>query len=255
MGMPLAGPAVWIAGALLCAGASGQPPCDKHLDQGDSAYARWDNGEALRWFAAAVDQCPARYEPLMKMTRALIDLGEDKTAGESAGLYEKALQAADTLQRRFPDSVQSYFLKATAAGNLALLQSGGRKLALGRIAEQNAKRSIELSPSFAPAYIVLGSFYREVAAAGVWERIVARLFWGGMPGGALGDAANALQKALALSPCNVYGLLELARTEIALDSAATARRLLQEMQNCPPVWHLDNRLKDEGRRLLDSLRR
>lgn len=230
------------------------PECATLLDTGDAAYRKFDNSAAIGFYTSAHRHCPENYDALMKMTRALIDLGEDRNNSESPGFYDKGLRYVDTMQKRYPDSAQSWFLMAVAAGNLAHLKSGRRKFALSRIVEHDARKSIDLDSAFFPAYIVLGVYFREVATLGAFEKTMVRFFLGGMPAGTLEDSERALLHALALSPDNIDALLELARTEIALGRNGEAIILLKKMQKCPVAWHLDGRFNDEGARLLKLLR-
>jgi tetratricopeptide (TPR) repeat protein len=239
----------------LCTGAIAELPCGALLDSGDTAYARFDNRSALVFFSTAYQQCPERYDALMKMTRAFMDAGEDRGDTGSGPMYRAGMRYADTMQKRYPDSIQSYFLKAVAAGNLALITYGRERMMLGRIAGQNAEKSIDLSPSFAPAYLLLGIYYREIATVGVFQAMLARVFLGGMPHGTLEDAELALRKALELSPCNVEALLEYARTAVAMDNNKEAIAALEKMQFCPNVWHSDAKIKKEGLDLLEKLRK
>jgi len=224
------------------------------LDSGDASYRMFNNRSALRWYLRAGDTCRGNYEALMKTTRAYLDAGEDADAPSSQALFLQAFYLGDSLTHRFPDSAQSFFLKAVAAGNLARREIGTKRLMLAREIGTNAERAIALDPSFAPAYIVQGVYYREVAIAGTLQTLAANLLLGGMPRGTLQDSRRSLQKAVALSPENIYALLELARTMIAMDSSAQAIYLLEKQQGCPIRWHMDGRLKKEGSLLLTQLR-
>lgn len=239
-----------FAGALQLPLLAAPSPCKTLCDDGNIAYDRFDNQKALALFQEAYKRCPPGYEPLMKFTRAIVDEGMDIDSRLSNDFYEKGIRYADTLQQRFPDSAQSFFLKAVAAGNLARREIGTNRLKLAREIGTNAERAIALDPSFAPAYIVQGVYYREVATAGKLQTLAADLFLGGMPKGTLEDSRRSLQKALGLAPENIYALLELARTMMAMNDSAEAVRLLKKQQGCPVRWYMDGRLKKEGAVLL-----
>jgi len=244
----------WILIAATRGVEARSPECAAMLDSGDVEYRQFDNTGALELYTRAYRECPGSYGTLMKMARAFIDAGGDRNNAESAALYDKGLRYADTMQKRYPDSAQSWFLKAVAAGNLARLKSGRRKLVLSRIVEHDIGKSIGFDSSFAPAYIVLGTYLREIATLKPFEKTMFFFLSGKMPAGSLEGSERALLKALKLSPENIDGLLELARTEIALGRNGEAIILLQKMQKCPPAWHLDGKFKDEGAHLLKQLR-
>lgn len=141
------------------------PACVSLLDSGDAGYRRFDNTTALELYTRAYQECPGSYGTLMKMTRAFIDAGENRNKAESAELYNEGLRYADTMQKRYPDSAQSWFL----------------------------------------------------------------------------------------SPENIDGFLELAKSKIARGRNEEAIVLLKKMQNIPNTWHLDGKFKGEGARLLKQL--
>ena len=243
---------IWALARLAIVSAT-EPPCEVFLDSGNIGYERFDNRLALDNFTRAFKRCPDRYDPLMKMTRALIDEGEDINARPSESLYVEGLRYADTMLHRYPDSGQSYFLSAIAAANLARVKKGLKRVPFAMILDKNIRKSIELAPEFAPAYVVRGAFFREVATANPVMKTLAGIFYGWKPLGTLKDSERTLQKALELSPGNIYAFLELAKTYDALGNKEQAIVLLKRMQELPNVWHQDARLKVDGSQLLKYL--
>lgn len=229
------------------------PGCRELLDSGDFYYSGFNNVIALDWYRRAFLQCPDNYEPLMKMARAYIDVGEEGATGKPESLFVTGLRFADTLRQKYPDSSQSYFLTSVAAGNLCLIRKGARRVRLIRMVEHNAAKAIELAPDFAPAYIVLGIYYREVAIANPILKMLARLLLGGIPDGTLKESEQTLQKALALSPDNIFALFELARTDLLLGKKNEAIVHLKRSRNSKPAWHEDEKLKQKSEQLLQSL--
>lgn len=232
---------------------AGLPGCKDLLDSGDVYYGAFNNRSALEWYRRAYVQCPDTYEALMKMTRAYIDMGQEATVGKAEPLLIAGLRFTDTLQLRYPDSSQAYFLKSVAAGNLCFIRKGARKVGLVRMVERNAKKAIELAPDFAPAYVLLGIYYREIAIANPVLKMLARVLLGGMPDGTLTDSERTLQKALDISPRNVFALLELSRTYLLMGKKNEAIYHLKRLQRCEPAWYMDGKLKHKGEVLLESI--
>jgi hypothetical protein len=247
------------AGFLILAILHGAYPETRHcsalLDSGDAAYTRFDNVRALGQFSLAFRTCPDNYEATMKMTRALIDAGEDINAKKSESLYTEGLRYGDTLRQRYPDSMQSYFLTAVAAANLAQIKKGMRRIPFAMIIEPNIRKSIAHDPRFAPAFVVLGSYCREVAIASPLLKTLVHLFYGWTPQGSLVESEQVLQNALKLDPGNIYAHLELARTNAAMGKKMKAIRILEQMQGLPIAWHGDKNLKKTGRQLLLKMRK
>jgi hypothetical protein len=220
----------WILSLLVCAHPE-TPPCAALLDSGNAAYTRFDN------------------------IRALIDAGEDIDAEKSEPLYLEGLRYADTLRQRYPDSGQSYFLTAIAAANLAQIKKGMKRIPFAMIIEPNIRKSIADDPRFAPAFVVLGSYCREVAIASPLLKTLVRLFYGWNPQGILVESEQVLQNALKLDPGNIYAHLELARTDAAMGKKMEAVRILEQMQGLPIAWHGDKNLKKTGRQILLKMRK
>jgi tetratricopeptide (TPR) repeat protein len=229
------------------------PGCRELLDSGDVSYAGFNNAMALDWYRRASLKCPENYEAIMKMTRAYIDKGQEAATATPESLFITGLRFADTLRQRYPDSGQSYFLTSVAAGNLCFIRKGPRRIRLVRMVEYNAKKAIELAPGYAPAYVVLGIYYREIAIANPILKILARLLLGGIPDGTLKDSEHTLQKALELSPNNIFALLELARTDLLMGKKNEAIEHLKRSLSSGPAWYQDKKLKQECERLLQSL--
>jgi len=238
-----------LATALCCYGMD-IAPCKDLIDSGDASYAIFNNLKALDCYKKAHVKCPDIYEALMKMTRAIIDVGEDQNDKGSESFYRQAMGLTDTLQLHYPDSMQSNFLKAVAAANLFDFEGGRQKITLAAIIRINAEKSIKAAPSFAPAYVVLGSYYRGVAIAGTLQKLLIRIVHGNVPSATLQDSKRTLQEALRISPENIYGCLELAMTLVALDEKKEAVDLLKRIKGMPVAWHLDKKLKLKAAYLL-----
>jgi hypothetical protein len=211
-------PALWFwILALLRYAHTETPSCRAFLDSGDIAYERFDNILALDRYALAFKTCPENYNAIMKMTRAFIDAGEDINAKKSDSLFTEGLRFADTLRRRYPDSGQSYFLTAIAAANLAQIKNGMKRVPFAMLIDGNIRKSITLDTRFAPAYVVLGTYCREVAIASRFLKMLVGIIYDWMPHGTLVESEQALQNALKLDPGNIYAHLELARTYTAME--------------------------------------
>jgi tetratricopeptide (TPR) repeat protein len=244
----------WILALLVCAHPETRP-CTALLDSGEAEYKKFDNIRALEQFSLAFRTCPDNYEATMKMTRALIDAGEDIDAKKSEFLYTEGLRYADTLRLRYPDSGQSYFLTAVAAANIAQIKKGMKRIPFAMIIEPNIRKSIADDPRFAPGFVVLGGYCREVAIASPLLKTLVRLFFGWAPQGTLVESEQVLQNALKLDPDNIYAHLELARTYAAMGKKMEAFRTLEQMQGLPIAWHMDEKLKKEGRQMLLKMRK
>jgi len=225
--------------------------CTTHIEKGDKYFEGFENSEALKEYEIAYELCPDQFEPLMKLTRAYIDVGEDlkrdKSNGSRAKEAEKYLNTgiehSKILKQKYPNNQASYFLLAVSHGSLSLFKGGRQKVKLGRNIEEYAKRAIELDPNFAPAYVVLGIYYREVAGLNGLQKAFANTFWGGLPNGTLEESKSALLKALELSPDSPYVHFDLAKTYEEMDRKDKAIEHYTKAIELPAVDHDDDRKK------------
>jgi tetratricopeptide (TPR) repeat protein len=245
----------WTGMRISTTALAAQPAnaCESAIDSGNAAYARFDNILALRLYSGAHAECSHNYEAAMKMTRALIDAGEDRGVPRSESLYARALLHADTLRTLYPDSVQPYFLTAMAAANIAEIKKGARRIPFARLVEQNIRMSIRKDSAFAPSYVVLGALSREVAVSSPVLKALGRLFFAWDSHLTLTDSERSLRKALSLAPKNVYAHLELAKTLVAMGRKKDAVAVLKRMRELPRMWHQDPELQRQGSVLAQQL--
>jgi tetratricopeptide (TPR) repeat protein len=140
----------------------------------------------------------------------------------AAAEYEKALEAA-------PDSYEA-LAKATLATRDAGEQfkvEGGKEEAV---------------------------YYREVANANAFTKMLARTFLGGLPDGTNEDAERELLEAVELDPADVYAAYELARTYRLLERADREAEYLERVVALPARAQRDPRLKAEAAGRLAELR-
>ncbi|HEX3035183.1 MAG TPA: hypothetical protein VHT73_08625 [Thermodesulfobacteriota bacterium] len=234
------------------------------IEKGDKYYEQFNNLKALEEYKKAYQLSPNSFEALMKLTRAYNDVGEDikgirfrqedKVIPDKAGEYfEKSTQYAELLHKKFPDKAQSYFFLAVTYGNLAIFKGGKEKVRLARDVEKNAKKTIEIDPEFAPAYIVLGVYYRRVADLNWFLKQFAKTVFGGLPNGTNEDSEKMLLKAIELDPQIIYAHYELVKTYEAIKKEDKAKEHLKKILELPVADHQDEAIKKEAERELERL--
>lgn len=225
------------------------PQCKADLDSGDMSYTLFDNKKAFAFYSKALLNCPD-YESLMKTTRALIDIGEDVNGKESADYYTRALAYTDSMQMKFPDSLQSYFLVAAAAGNLAIHKGGKDKIVLARTIESNLKKALSIDSTYAPSHVILGVYYRQVATINKLSKTIAMAIYGKIPEGTLKDSERELTKALMYDNKNIFAHYELAQTFYSMNRKTEAKKQLQETLNVPNDNNQSAQIKKSAEQLL-----
>jgi tetratricopeptide (TPR) repeat protein len=245
----------WIMALVLYAGAINAQSCDSLVAIGDSLFDAFENRAALDAYTDAHRQCPERYEPFMKQVRALIDVGEEAPQDQRRRWFDEALKRTDALKQMAPDSLQSWFLAAAASGNLAQIVGGRTRVQVSRLVVDNAERAIAIDSTYDPSFVILGTYYREVATASDFLKFLAELVFGGVPEGSLEDSRRVLQQALRLNPRNMYAHLEMARTNLAMGNQQQAIPHLEKVLSLPVTNHYHPELKDQAKAILQNLNR
>ena len=156
------------------------------------------------------------------------------------------------MREKFPDRPETYFHLSAAYGNLALFKGGKSKVKIGRDVEQYAKKAIELDSTYAPAYVALGLFYREVSDLNWVQRSFAKVLFGGVPKGSKEDAVAMLERAIALDPNFSLAHFELAITLEKMGRKEEAIPHLRKVIELPPATTQDVRNKEIARELLEK---
>ena len=162
----------------------------KFVEQGDKYHSQFENKKALDEYKKAYEIDPDSLLVLSKLTLTSNDSGEDlrdtdmKKAKE---YFRESVKYAELANEKFPDNPDVYFLLAISYGNLSRYTGGRDKVKLARNVEENLQKSIKYKPDFAPAYIAMGIYYREVATLGWFLKNfcqnISRRVAGWYPGG------------------------------------------------------------------------
>lgn len=225
--------------------------CNSFIEDGDSYHERFENILALREYEMAYQICPDNFEALVKLTRAYDDCGEDlkgikpdeNRPVEAEKYFMDAVKYSEILLQKFPEKLETYFLSALSYGNLSRYKDGKEKVVLARYIEEYAKKAIEVDPNFAPAYVILGIYYREVASLNGLKKAIADGLMGGLPTGTFEQSEQSLNKALKLSPQSPFVHFDLARTYEEMNRIDSAIEHYKQVIELPVVDHDDKRKK------------
>jgi len=227
---------------LALLGVVALAPCLRAEDlvaEGDRYYAAFDNVKALDCYRKAYAKAPADADLLAKLTWTCNNVGEDLDSKASEAHFEQAVQYAEALVKLAPKSAKTYFLLAMTKGNLALYRGGRQKVTLSRTLERDARRCVELDPTYSPGYATLGVYYREVATLNWVLKKVAQELLGGLPDGTLEKSEAMFLKAIETDPGNVYAHYQLAITYEAMKQPAKAVQYYRKVLELPMVDHQD----------------
>jgi tetratricopeptide (TPR) repeat protein len=226
------------------------------IESGGASFSAFDNEKAAGFYRLALVMDSTNYDALIGLARVKTtqakDLLDEDRVKDAESLVRESVDLADTIARLFPSKAATQFQLAASYGNYALYRGGKAKLEIGRSVETYCLRAIELDPSFAPPYMVLGIFYREISELSWVERTVASTLFGGVPKGGKKKSEQYLQEALERDPNLVMAWDELGVTRLALNDMAGAEIAFRTAISLNPESTNDIASQKRAQQMLDK---
>ena len=227
-----------------------------YLEKGDKYHNSFNNAKALSYYQKAFDTDPNSFEIIKKLTITANDCGEDQVEideDKAKEYFFQSVKYAELARKNFPDEDDIYLLLGLSYGNSSRYASGKDKVRLARDVENNFSKMLELRPDYAPPYIGLGIYYREVANLNFLLKFMVKKILGGLPDGSLEDSKEMLIKAVELAPDKVFTHYELAITYLDLEENEKVIYHLQKVLELPSTDHLDSIKKKTATKILKDL--
>ena len=242
--------------------AQSRPGVAQHVALGDSAHAALAPAQALANYRAAYAVDSSDYEVLWKMARELVDIAkqiegrDDSSKHLRDSLYLEARAFGEAAVRVNPSGADGHFAIGQALGRLSRTKGGKERVHFARIIYDEGMKAIELDSTHDGAYHLIGAWHAEVKRLSwIQRKAAALLFGGGFLGkGNWDDAQRYLEKAVALSPQNIFHRLELAEVYIDLGKYSRARDQLRAVATLPVADVLDPENKKEAAQLLEDIK-
>jgi tetratricopeptide (TPR) repeat protein len=213
----------------------------------DAAFAHMDYATAIPAYETALRAEPGDPELLWRAARAYVCAGEVAEGSERAGWMKKAEVAARSCIRLDSSRSEGHAWLAGALGYVALDASPAQQIKLVREVLRETEIAIGLRPNDDVAYSIRGSTFRALGNTGWLSRQLAKVFYGGLPGGGFSEAEESLQKAVALAPDVMRHSYELGILYTDMGRTDDARRLFERARTMPVRVGIDvPRLKKIG---------
>ena len=228
---------------------------DDYIQRGDEYHSKFENIKALDEYKKAYGLDPDNFLVLKKLALTSNDCGEDLRGTDmdkARAYFRESVRYAELASEKFLDDPDVYFLLAISYGNLSRYTGGKDKVKLARNVEVNLQKSIKRRPDFAPSYIAMGIYYREVAKLSWFIKQFAKTFLGGLPDGTLKDSRNMLLKALELNPDFIITHYELGKTYLELEDYDKADYHFQKVLELDIIDHSDWSKKLKVRKMRDK---
>jgi tetratricopeptide (TPR) repeat protein len=126
-------------------------------------------------------------------------------------------------------SAQAHFAYCLALGRINENAGNKQKIANSKLIKKEIDRTIELDPSIATAYHILGRWHSVISAFSPGEKKVINKLYGGVPAGASFEAAiAAYKKAMEMEPLVVLHCYEMAVTCVDMKNKTEANAWLDK---------------------------
>ena len=228
-----------------------------YLHEGDVFLEKYDNINAVRSYEKAYQLDPDSYWVLEKLTLACDDAGEEllelKKNDEAEGYINNAVNTAELLQRKYPDSALSYTYLALSYGNIAMFKGGREKIKYAFKVKYNAEKAMKMNPLDVYPYVILGIYYREAAGLNWFERLFAKSFLGGVPEGTYEDSKQMFNKSLSLDNGIISAYYNLSKTYDKLDDRKDEVDCLKKVIQLPVRNFRDKYSKIKAAAILEKL--
>lgn len=229
----------------------------EHVVLGDRDYAARNGAAALRHYEAALTTDSTALGPLLRATRAAVDLGEyDTDDTERTRLYTLAEQYARRAVTANAADAESHFELARALGRRALSVSPRERVKYATDVRAHALEALRIAPTHPGALHVMGMWNYNVMRLNGITRFLARRFLGAQvfDSASWAEAQRFMEESVAHDPARLVHHLDLARVYEARGSTERARAHYELAVRGTPTEYNDRRYQAEAAKELARLR-
>ena len=226
------------------------------IAEGDSlSEKQFDNQKALDKFLAAEKLSPDNADVLWRISRSYVDIGEhlpvatDEEKDAQLAMYQKSLDYATKAVTADPKNSMAYCRRAIASGRVALFKGVFSVGALVNATRDDCQKAIELDPSNAAAYYVLGRAHAKLVEKPKIFRWPLGLGWGNID-----DAIKNYEKAIDIRPSFIMYRLDAARAYVENDDYAKAKAQLNTIATLSKQDEDDDQFRKEAKELFDQIK-
>jgi tetratricopeptide (TPR) repeat protein len=217
----------------------------EQIAMGETAARDRDPKAALEHFEAAIALEPQNYDANWQAAQALVDIGKQTPdsvkSPERDSLYARAEELARVAVSANPSAADGHYILAAAIGRASLTKSKKERVRRAAEIRSEALKALEIDPNHDKAYHVLGRWNAEIMRLSGFTRFMAKSFMGAaiFNEASWQGAIDNMEKAVSLSPENIYHRLDLAEIYIDRDRYSDARAQLDKVESLPVVDVMD----------------
>lgn len=168
--------------------------------------------------------------------------------------FKAARRYAETALRINSNYAEANFVMAMAMGRMALVLSGREKIHAVNDIKKYAENAVRNDPLNFKAFHVLGKWHYEVSNLSSFERMAAKVLFGGIPASSFSESIKYYEKSRSLKPDFALNYLEMARAYYKNEQEGKAIEFLLRLQPMQVRAADDIRIKKEGNELLKKIR-
>lgn len=220
--------------------------------RGDVAAKELSYSQAIEDYSNALKEMPS-VSAYLKLADAYYFGSFLKPENQREPELLKAKKALAEVRARKAIDAELLSRDAMVDGQMALYRSGKEKIRLGHGVKEQAEAALKLDPVNARAHAVMGVWHYEVENLSGIERFFGNLFFGDVPEGSLEESKRHLEAAAKQDPTAIFFRLSLAKTLVALDEEASARKELVKALELPLRVGSDVENKKAAQELLEEI--
>jgi tetratricopeptide (TPR) repeat protein len=245
--------------ALAAARSLAAQTTEDHIRLGVEAQLARDPQTALSHLEAALALDSTSYEAFWRAAENLLDVGkqipDSVHSAERDSIYARAERLARRATELDPGGADGHYALATAIGRASLTKSKKERVRRAAEIRAEALRALEIDPDHHKTYHVLGRWNAEIMRLSGFQRFFAKTFLGGKIFNAASwdSAVVYMDKAIALSPENIYHHLDLAEIYIDRGRYGEARIHLNQVETLPVFDVMDPAYKERAASLLAKI--
>lgn len=232
---------------------------DESIAKGIEAQRAREPMSALAYLENALEIDSTNYEANWRSAEVLMDIGKQTPdsvkSPERDSIYVKAEARARRAALANPEGADGHYVLASAIGRASLTKSKKERVKRAGEIRSEALRALELDPQHHNAMHVMGRWNAEIMRLSGLERFFAKNFLGGkiMNAAAWDSAFVYMDRAIAISPENIYHHLDLAEMLIDRKRYSEARIHLTRIGELPIYDVLDPQHQRDAAALLQKI--
>jgi tetratricopeptide (TPR) repeat protein len=246
-----------LAVSTAAGSAGGATPKDSPagaIARGDSCWNALDSWCAFQQYTMALRFGGSDVDLAWRMARVYTAFAlTARSMDDEKWNQEHAKQFAERAVAIDPNNMQGHLSLAVYYGWHTYFETDNEgRLRISRLMHQEVTRALELDPKSDFAWNIHGQWNREVAKLSWMEKLVVKMIYGGLPDASFEQSERDLKHAIELAPGRIMHYVELGKTYRAMGDEDRARAAWQQALSLPHVDGVDDKVKEEARKLFSG---